>query len=144
MCASKLKSKVIGICSAKGMKHTYNSVSEEKLAKMMEVNYQERTEIKMRWAVKLYKDWCNMRLDRVDYEDEIFELDIDNIANVSKDAFEFAMCRFICEVKKVKDQGDYPGCTLYQWCAHCRIILEKKGEIGNLFMVLNFVNWNGY
>ena len=82
------------------MKCTCNSVSDEKLAKMMEVNYQERTETKMRWAVKLYKDWHNMRLDRVDYEDEIFESDIDNIANVSKDAFEFAMCRFICEAEE--------------------------------------------
>ena len=39
-----------------------------------------------------------MRLDHVDYEDEIFKADINDIPNFTKENFEFALCRFICEV----------------------------------------------
>ena len=122
----KLKQKAIGHGLKTGMRHSYNNISEEKLAKMMEVTYQDRIEAKMRWAVKLYKDWHQMRLDRVDYEDEIYEADIENIANVTKEKFKFALCRFICEVKKSKDQGDFPGHTLYQILCSIQNYLRKK------------------
>ena len=147
--AGHIKNQGIGLHKApkKGIVCTYNSVSDAKLLKMMEVTYRDRTEAKMRWAVELYKDWREMRLDHVDYENEIFDADIDN-PNLGKSDFEFALCRFICEVKKAKDQGDYPGHTLYQIVCSILNYLCKKNidwklvhskDFSNFQRVLDFV-----
>ena len=44
---------------------------------------------------------------------------------LDKVKFEFALCRFICEVKKSKEEGDYPGCTLYQMTCAIQNYLKK-------------------
>ena len=97
------------------MRRSYNSISDEKISKMMQVTFQQCTEAKIKWAFKCYDDWHNMRLDRdVDCEHKIIDSDLKETAMLRKEKFEFALCRFICEVKKSKEEGDYPGCTLYQ------------------------------
>ena len=93
---------------------------------MMELNYQKRTEAKIKWAVKCYNDWRTMRLDGVDYEEEIFESDLNIVESLKKDSFEFALCRFICEIKKVNSNEDYPGRTLYQMVCAIQNHLRKN------------------
>ena len=93
---------------------------------MMEINYQECTEAKIRWAVKCYNDWRQMRLDRVDYDDEILESDLNDVKNLKKDSFEFALCRFICEVRKSRSDGEYPAKTLYQLSCALQNYLRKN------------------
>ena len=56
---------------------------------MMELQYQQHTEAKIRWAVKCYNDWHEMRLDRVDYEEEIYEADLGCPEKLTKKNFEF-------------------------------------------------------
>ena len=109
----------------RGRKRNYNTITDEKIAKMMEVTYQQRTEAKIKWAVKLYRDWRQMRLDRVDYDDRIYDADIDGDC-LTKVNLEYALCRFICEVKKSKDQGDFPGRTLYQIVCCLQNHLRKR------------------
>ena len=125
--AGQLKKLAIskGVQKNTGRRRSYNIVSEEKIAKMMEVKYQARTEVKIKWAVNCYNEWRDMHLDRVDYEDEIFQSDLKFPSQLTKKALEFAMCRFICEVKKTKEEGDYPGKTLYQMVCAIQNYLRK-------------------
>ena len=109
---------------------SYNVISEEKIGKMMEVTYQQRTEAKIRWAVKLYNDWRSMRIDQIGCDLRIGEADLNDFTTLNKENFEFALCRFICEVKKIKDAGDFPGRTLYQIVCCIQNFLRK-----------NDVNW---
>ena len=67
-----------------------------------------------------------MRLDRVDYDDEIYEADINNVRDLKKDSFEFALCRFICEVKKVNSDENYTSRTLYQMVCSLQNHLKKN------------------
>ena len=112
----RLKRKAIGILGSnhQGRTRNYNIVSEDKLKKMMSVTFEVRSEAKMRWAVKAYRDWRNIKVDNEECEREILFSDLDEVETLNKDDFEMAMCRFIVEVKKSKEDQDYPGRTLYQ------------------------------
>ena len=39
---------------------------------------------------------------------------LNDIPKLTKENLEFALCRFVCEVRKSKEDGEYPGRTLYQ------------------------------
>ena len=75
--ATKFKCRALGLRSGgvEGRRRSFNSVSEEKVHQMMKVTYQQRTEAKIKWAVKCYNDWRQMRLEKVDYDDAIFAAD---------------------------------------------------------------------
>ena len=113
----------------RGMRRSYNTVSNDKIAKMMEITYQDRTEAKIKWAVNNYNSWRTMRLETQEYEEPIFLADLNDTQNLNKQNFEYALCRFICEVKKVREEGDYPGRTLYQMVCSLQNYL-RKNEIG--------------
>ena len=99
---------------SQGRTSNFNIVSNEKITSMMQRKYPVRSEAKIKWAVKAYNEWRTMRLDRDECETEILHADIEDTFTLTEENFEFAMCRFICEVKKSKEDLDYPGCTLYQ------------------------------
>ena len=125
-----------------GRKRSFNIVNDEKIARMMEIHYQQRTEVKIKWALNCYNDWRNMRLDRVDYKDEIFQSDLNEQSKLDKKAFEFALCRFICEVKKSKEEGDYPGKTLYQLVCALQNHLHKNRVDWKLVHGSEFTDFN--
>ena len=125
--ASKLKQRALGLNTTNQVgKHSYNMISEEKMAKMMEVTYQARTEAKIRWAVKLYNDWHSMRSSQIGCDLRIVEADFTDMRTMTKDNLEYSLCRFICEVKKVKDNADFPGRTLYQIMCCIQNFLRKN------------------
>ena len=112
----------------RGMRRSFNTVTDEEIAKMMKITFQQRTESKIKWALKCYDDWRTMRLDaNVDCEREILEADLKDTTLLNKTNLEFALCRFICEVKKSREESDYPGCTLYQMVCALQNHLKKKG-----------------
>ena len=98
---SKLKRRAIKTLGGgvEGRKRIFHSISNEKIQKMMEVEYQVRSEAKIKWAVKAFREWRIMRLDREECETEILNCDLDDMATVTKENLEFSMCRFIVEVK---------------------------------------------
>ena len=100
-------------------------MSEENIAKMMEVTYQQRTEAKIKWVVNNYNMWREMRLEEQPFDQKICRADLNKIETLTKDDFEYSMCRFICEVKKVRQEGDYPGRTLYQMVCSIQNHLRK-------------------
>ena len=93
---------------------------------MQEFSFEMRSEAKIKWAVKAYRDWRNVKLDEENCEEAILFSDLDGHSCLQKDKFENAMCRFIVEVKKTKEDEDYPGRTLYQMACAIQNHLKKK------------------
>ena len=148
--ANKLKNRALrGVGRGnRGMARNYNIVSNEKITNMMKVQFQQRTEVKIKWAVKCYNDWRNMKLDSDVCDREILEADIECPGTLTKVNLEFALCRFICEVRKSRSDGEYPGKTLYQLACALQNYLKKQNlhwkivhssEFGNFQRVLDNV-----
>ena len=60
----------------------------------------------------------------VNYDDTIFMANLDDVINLNKNDFEYAMCRFIPEVKKKKGEGQFPGRMLYELCVAIQSYLK--------------------
>ena len=126
---SKLKKHALGVVrgGVEGRKRNFHNISNEKINKMMQMEYQVRSEVKIKWAVKAFREWRAMRLDRKCCEKEILHCDLDDIATVTKENLEHSLCRFIVEVKKSSSDEDYPGRTLYQMSCAIQNHLKKCG-----------------
>ena len=139
-----MKKRAVGVLTgmAEGRKRKYNYVSEEKLKKMMEFSFEARSEAKIKWAVRAFRDWRNVKLDSEECEEDILFSDIDEPSCLSKDRFEVALCRFIVEVKKYKEDEDYPGRTLYHMACALQNHLKKHNIMWKLVHGTDFQNFN--
>ena len=90
----------------------------------------------MKWAMKANRDWRNMTVECEDYKEEIIFSDLVDLCSIDKKYFEYAMCRFIVEVKKSKEDLDYPGRTLYQLAVAIQNHLKMNKIIGNLYIAM--------
>ena len=96
---------------------------------LKKVNMKKRSELKMMWAVRAYNEWRNNRLsDIVNFDNNIFEANLDQVDSLRKEQLEYAMCRFIPEVTKLKSGEDYPGKTLYEMCVALQKYLNMNGK----------------
>ena len=109
---------------------------------MMEVTFQQCTESKIKWAVKAYCDWRDVKLDQEDCPSEILYADIRDTGSLTKENLEYSLCRFIVEVKKSRDEGDYPGRTLYQMSCAIQSHLRKKKIDWKIVHGDGFVDFN--
>ena len=115
----------------------FKNISDEKLQSSQQNQLKRCTFAKMQWAVKAYRDWRNVKLaDPISYDYRIYRSDLDRPDLMSKESFEFSMCKFIVEVTKVKDGSDYPG-----KCVSIQKFLSQKGLAwrlveGNAFVTL--------
>ena len=109
---------------------------------MMELLYEARSEAKIRWAVKAFKDWRLVKLEKEDYEHQIVFTDLDDLSSLMKENLEYCLCRFIVEVRKVKEDEDYPGRTLYQMACALQNHLKKNKINWKLVHGSEFCNFN--
>ena len=66
----------------------------------------KRTFSKVQWAVKAYRDWRSQRMMDVNsFDVRIYECDIDRVELLERDSFEFSMCTFLAEVRKLDAQS---------------------------------------
>ena len=84
-------------------KRSYNVISDQKIEELKQAKMPKKSESKMNWGVRAYNDWYG-----------IYNADLNDLEHLTKENFEYSMCRFIPEVTKQKDTGPYPGKTLYQ------------------------------
>ena len=61
------------------------------------------------------------------FDVRIYESDLDRVELLECDSFEYAMCNFIAEVKKV-DGSEYPGKTLYHLVVSIQKHVNSKGK----------------
>ena len=107
----------------------FKRITEDKMKMLKQEQVKRRTYAKVQWAVKAFKEWRNNRLsDAIGFDVRVYECDIDQVECLEKDTFEYAMCKFLAEVTKVKDGSDYPGTTLYQLCVSIQKYLLLKGK----------------
>ena len=106
----------------------FKRIAESKLQDLKTSKIKKRTEAKMMWGVRAYNEWRSSTLSKVEnFDVRILESDLNDVAKLRKSDFEYAMCRFIAEVVKVKDGSDYPGHTLYQMCVSIQKFLFSNG-----------------
>ena len=120
------------LSTARTVSRKFNSVSEDKIAQLKKFQMKKRSEIKMMWAVRAFQDWRNSRLSDIEnFDNVIFEANLNNVQGLSKEVFEYAMIRFIPEVTKLKTGEDYPGKTLYEMCVAIQKYLNVNGKSGS-------------
>ena len=139
-----MKKRAVGVLSGRieGRTRKYNNVSSEKLKRMMQFSFEARSEAKIKWAVKAFRDWRDVKIENVDCDQEIIFSGIDEPRCLTKDFFEVALCRFIVEVKKSKDDADYPGRTLYQMACALQNHLKKHNVMWKLVHGEDFQKFN--
>ena len=93
----------------------FKTIIDEKMIQLKKNRLKRHTFAKVQWAVRAYCEWRNSILsDPVTYDYRVYVSDIKNPGSLDRSNLEFALCKFIAEVTKIKDGSDYPGCTLYQ------------------------------
>lgn len=91
------------------------AVSAEQVRDMQNSSVPVNTKRKRKWAFNLYAQWCQVRGEMTVLED----------GNVSK--LDENLCRFLMEVRKEKDQSEYPGKTLHEITAGIQGFLRDQG-----------------
>ena len=130
----RLNSRKVGwkrsrVGTAKTVSRKFHSVSEAQVMQLKKVQLKKRTEYKMMWGVRAYNEWRNNRLmDIENFDNNIFDANLNEIGKLSKEKFEYAMCRFIPEVRKLKSGEDYPGKTLYEMCVSIQKYCNINGK----------------
>ena len=130
----------LGFAATKSMSTSrcFRSVSDDKLKKLKEEAITYRTLAKVRWAVKAYSDWRKNILSSTDtFDSRIYDLDLSRVDILEKDSFEFSMCKFIAEVKKVNGD-EYPGKTLYHIVVSIQKHLLRAGKKWKLVESVDF------
>ena len=87
-------------------------------------NFSDETSKKVRWVQNMFADWrfhCNFN-----FSDEVISCDLEYVSTISVDSFNYAMPRFITEVRKL-DGSDFPAKTLYQIVICVQFYLETQG-----------------
>ena len=83
-----------------------------------------------------------MQVALSDCDLQIYEADLDNMGFLTKSNFESALCRFICEVKKSKENADFPGKTLYQIACCLQNHLRKNNIDWNVIHGTELMRFN--
>ena len=106
----------------------FKKISEERLKELKEDKLKKRTFSKVQWAIKAFGDWRLNRLSDISgFDVRIYESDIDRVDLLERDSFEFALCNFLAEVRKV-DGNEYPGKTLYHLIVSIQKHIQSKGK----------------
>ena len=88
---------------------------------MKEEKIKKQTITKIKWAVKAYREWCQLRMINLQsFHAPVYEADLDRVGLLEKDGFQYSMCKFLTEVTELSGD-DYPGKTLY----HMVVSIQK-------------------
>ena len=87
----------------------FKQISNQKLNELKQEKLKRRTYSKVQWAVKAYEEWRRNLLSSAQMFDlRVYETDLARVELLERDSFEYAMCKFLAEVRKV-DGSEYPG-----------------------------------
>ena len=104
---------------------SFNSpLKEEELHELAQKNFSPETLKKVKWALKLFRDWCTYR--NIQQGSECIVCDIEDINNIMKPGLAFALVQFLSKVKKL-DGSEYHRKTLYDILICVQFHLESLG-----------------
>ena len=98
-------------------------LSDSDMTKLSLKVFSPETMKKVRWAVKMYREW---RDHRHSLGLQFIDCDLDDVNSITMESLKFAMCRFLTEVKKM-DGTNFPGKTLYDIVVCVQFHLETLG-----------------
>ena len=98
----------------KTVSRKFKFATEDRIAQLKCVSLKKKTELKMNWAVNVYTEWRNNRLLTFHYDYGIYNTDLGDLENLTKENLAYSLCRFLPEVTKQRGEGLYLACTLYQ------------------------------
>ena len=106
---------------------SFKKVTDEKLANLKTCWMKKRTFNKKQLGVRACNSWREDRLkDGETFNIDIFDANLGDLVNLSPAALNASLCRFIPEVTKCKDGGDYPGKTLYEMVVSIQKFLNQN------------------
>ena len=116
-----------GYYSTKTVSRKFKSISNSELKSLKTNVMKKRSYNKMLWGVRAYQDWRIAKISNpATYDILIDEANLENLKELRKDVFIYAISRFIPEVVKVKDGTDYPGKTLYEMVVSIQRYLNEN------------------
>ena len=93
---------------------------------------------KIKWAVGMYCEWRNARLNDVNVPSEIVKADLNDLVNLTKSDLAFSLSRFVREIKKL-DNTDYPPNTLREIVIMIQMHLNQNDMFWKLLDHSEFV-----
>ena len=104
-----------GLAKIVSTKRSFKKMSSAELDLLKRRQMKQRTLSKVKWAVRAYQEWRECKLQDVEnYDQLVFDVNLSDLDNITQNALQHSLCMFIPEVTKVKDDGPYPGKTLYE------------------------------
>ena len=122
----------VGTAKTVSRKRKYSFASSTRIDQLKQIRLKDTTESKVNWAVTAYNDWRNERLFNYQYDVGIYEADLNDLPNLTKENLQHALCHFIPEVTKIKGEGPYPGRTLYEMI----VAIQKYLKVNKIFWQL--------
>ena len=102
----------------------HTPLKELQIGDLSRKNFSPETQKKMKWVVGMYTDWRNYRNSSVSLQNVM--CDLHDKSTISEDSLNFAIPRFITEVKK-QDGSDFPGRILYDLVICIQFHLKSIG-----------------
>ena len=123
-------------------KRLFHRISEEEIKELKKEQMPKKSFFsKLKWGVRAYREWREHRLSSEEgYDEVIFGTNIDDLENLNKEDLEYALCRFVPEVRVKKGVGEFPGKTLYQLCVAIQSYLKKNKIMWKLVDGPDFTN----
>ena len=83
-------------------KRKCNFLNETKIENLKQITLKKKTELKVNWVVTAYNEWGAECLEKFNYDYPIYNADLMDLANLTKENLQHALCRFIHGTKAVK------------------------------------------
>ena len=119
------------------MKVNYFNCSRREYHEPLDVNsmtkltykkFSDETNKKIKWVLKMYREWRINRITRECQDDTINNIcDLDDVDNIKKENLVTGVCRFLTEIKKLNG-CEFPGKTLFEMVICVQFHLESCGK----------------
>ncbi len=121
-----------------GSKYKFKTPSTpNELSELIVKSFAPRTEKKVDWALKAFKEWRKQRVLGPSCPSKILWCDIDS-RGLNKAHLCYSLCAFLNEVMR-QDGNEFPGKSLYQFVVLIQFHLEKLGLMWKLMDDSEFV-----
>ena len=127
-----------GACVGNKKRKFKEPQSDDKIDSCSNKNFAPQSKRKIKWAVKMYCDWRNTRLQNGEVAQEILRADLNELCGMSKYDLSFALARFIREIKKL-DDTDYPPNMLKEIVIMLQMYLHENSVYWKLLDCPDFV-----
>ena len=111
---------------------------EVSMENYMHKNFSVQSKRKIKWAVSMYCEWREARLNDQNVAKEIIRADLNKVVELNKGDLAYALARFIREIRRL-DGKDYPPNTLKEIIIMIQMYLHERDVYWKLLDNPDFV-----